>query len=199
MSATDSTVVGNRVTDNSGGILVTDELGPASGNSVMWNYVAANLWDCGITIPSHSTTAVSTTGQLQPTKGGVYGNRVTNNLVIDNGVLGAGAGVLLAAAAPGGASYDNVIEGNTIYGNGQAGVTMHAHAPRQDISGNVVEWNRIGTNNVSGDSDAKVYATTGVLVFSALPSVGVTVTIAHNHISGDTNQVWTTPNVTVKA
>lgn len=199
MSATDSTVLGNRVEDNSGGVLMTDELGPAHGNRIEWNYVAANLWDCGITVPSHSTTAVSSSGQLQPSKGGVYDNRITNNRVFDNGVLGDGAGILFAAAAPGGASYDNFVGGNTIIGNGQAGITIHAHAPQQYVSGNVIEWNRIGTNNVTGDPSAKVFTTTGVLVFSAVPSVRVTVTLAHNWIGGNAQAVWTTSNVTVKS
>jgi parallel beta-helix repeat protein len=199
MSSTDSMVIGNRVEDNSGGILVTDEIGPSTGNDIAWNYVAGNLWDCGITVASHSTTAVDTSGQLAPTKGGDYGNRITNNRVIANGVLGDGAGILFAAAASGGASYDNFVGGNTIMGNGMSGVTIHAHAPRQDVSGNTIVWNTIGTNNVSGDPDAKDFATTGVLVFSAVPTVTVSVTMAHNAISGNAKAIWTTSNVVVKA
>jgi hypothetical protein len=74
---------------------------------------------------------------------------------------------------------------------------MHAHAPNQDISGNTVTFNDIGTNNLGGDPDAGVTATTGVLVFSAVPSVTVTVTISHNFIHGNVNPIWTSPNVTV--
>ena len=196
MSARDSTVVNNRVTGNSGGILITDELGPAYGNKILHNYVADNLWDCGITLPSHSSTAVSASGAVQPTKGGVYGNLVRNNTVIGNGVLGDGAGVLIAAAAPGGASYNNRIVNNVIEGNGMAGVTIHSHAPKQDVNGNVITGNRITANNIAGDPDAKVFATTGILVYSAV--LPVSVTISGNHVSGNVHEQWTTSNVTVK-
>ena len=197
MSADLSTVIGNSITQNSGGVLVTDELGPAFGNLIANNYVAANLFDCGITLPSHSTTAVGFGGRPVPSRGGVYGNRVLHNRIIGNGILGDGAGVLIAAAAPGGASYNNLVANNVIYGNGLAGVTLHAHAPRQYISGNVIQGNLIGTNNVSGDPDARVFATTGVLVYSAVPRVHVVVVIRHNVIIGNFHAIWTTPNVRV--
>ena len=195
MSATDSRVAGNTVTGNSGGILVTDELGPASGNWISGNFVATNQYDCGITLPSHNPNALSSGGARQPTMGGVYGNTVSHNRIFDNGLLGEGAGVLIAASAPGTASYDNTVVGNVINGNDLAGVTIHAHAPNQDVSGNVIEDNTIGTNNIGGDPDAGVSTTTGVLVFSAV--VPVTVTINDNHIHGNVTPVWTSSNVTV--
>jgi len=195
MSATDSQVSGNTVTGNSGGVLVTDEFGPATGNSISSNFVATNQYDCGITMPSHNTNALSSGGARQPLQGGVYGNTVSNNVIFSNGLLGEGAGVLIAAAAPGTASYDNTVVGNVINGNDLAGVTIHAHTPNQDVSGNVIADNTIGTNNVGGDPDAGVSTTTGVLVFSAV--VPVTVTIDGNHIHGNVTPVWTSGNVTV--
>ncbi len=197
MSASHSVVIGNESTGNSGGVLVTDEFGPASGNWIVANNVHDNLFDCGITLPSHSAVALDQNGVRQPALGGVYGNVIAFNRIVGNGVLGEGAGVLFAAAQPGGAAYNNVVTGNFISGNNLAGVTMHAHAPNQDISGNTVTFNDIGTNNLGGDPDAGVTATTGVLVFSAVPSVTVTVTISHNFIHGNVNPIWTSPNVTV--
>ena len=197
MSATDSAVVGNRITHNSGGVLVTDEFGPASGNRITDNLVTHNLYDCGITMPSHNINALAADGTRQPALGGVYDNVVARNRIIDNGTLGEGAGVLIAAAAPGTASYDNRIVDNVIRGNNLAGVTLHAHAPNQDISGNVVAHNNIGRNNLGGDPDAHVTATTGILVFSAVPPVTVHITIRHNHIHNNVNKIWTSPNVTV--
>ncbi len=196
MSATKSTVADNRVIGNSGGILITDEMGPASGNRILHNYVADNLYDCGITLPSHSTTAVSKAGVPQPSKGGVFDNLVRGNTVIGNGVIGAGAGILIAAAAPGGGSYDNRIVDNIIEGNGMPGVTIHAHAPSQDVSGNVITGNRIGPNNLVGDPDANVFVTTGILVFSAV--VPVSVTLSGNRVTGDVHDVWKSRNVHVK-
>ena len=128
MVAADSVVEGNTVEHNSGGILVTDEFGPADHNLIEGNLVEGNVLDCGITLPSHSTTAF-VKGKLNPQAGGVYDNTVEHNTLIGNGTKGQGAGVLLAAALPGGAAYDNVIEANTIVGSGMSGVTVHLHAP----------------------------------------------------------------------
>lgn len=196
MSSVGSTVVGNRVSGNSGGILMTDEFGPSAHNRIIRNVVENNLYDCGITIPSHSTKAVSADGTLDPAAGGVYDNIVSHNLVVGNGTLGDGAGVLLAAAAPGGASYDNRITANTILGNGMAGVTIHSHFPNQDLNGNVIIGNRIGVNNVAGDPDAKVFTTTGILVSTV--SSPVTVRITNNRIWGDVTPRVFIGAVTVK-
>jgi parallel beta-helix repeat protein len=195
MSATDSQVVGNNVTGNAGGILVTDELGPAHDNLIANNYVADNLYDCGITLPSHSTDAVDASGNLQPSLGGVYDNTISGNRIFGNGVLGEGAGVLIAAAGPGAASYDNQIIGNVISGNQMSGVTIHSHAPDQNVSGNTIAGNNIGPNNLGGDPDFPDPATTGILVGSAV--VPVSVTIGHNNIHGNAVDVFTTANVTV--
>jgi nitrous oxidase accessory protein NosD len=195
MSATDSRVEDNVVTWNSGGILVTDELGPATKNMITGNRVTDNVADCGITMPSHNPKALSATGARQPDQAGVYGNDVESNVVLRNGIKGAGAGILLAAAGPGMASYDNRIVGNVIAGNGEPGVTVHSHTPNQDVSGNVIARNHIGRNNVLGDSDAGDMKTTGILIFSAV--VPTTEVLANNHIHGNQIPVWKSANVTI--
>src|SRR6202008_4317318 len=103
---------------------------------------------------------------------GVYDNTISHNTITDNGLKGEGAGVLFANAAAGTASYDNLVEFNTITGNELAGVTMHAHTvgPGQfeDLSGNQIVNNTIGTNNTGGDpldGSATGKATPGVLEF----------------------------------
>lgn len=197
MSATDSTVARNRVAHNSGGILVTDELGPASGNRILRNRVVRNLYDCGITMPGHNPDALAANGTRQPTVAGVHDNLVKGNIITSNGLRGEGAGVLIAAAMPGAASYDNRIVDNVIRGNELAGVTLHAHAPNQDINGNVIVHNTIGRNNLGGDPDAGVMQTTGILIYSALPPVTVHVTVAHNHIHGNVYRIWKSANVTI--
>jgi parallel beta-helix repeat protein len=188
MVAQDSIVEGNVVEHNSGGILVTDEFGPSDHNLIENNTVEHNLLDCGITLPSHSTSAY-VKGVLNPHAGGVYDNVVEHNTLIGNGTKGQGAGVLLAAALPGGASYDNTIEANTIIGSGMSGVTVHLHAPGQYLSGNVIENNTIKVNNLDGDPDFQPidHATTGVLVGTVGP---LSITIAHNMIIGDAYGIW---------
>jgi len=85
------------------------------------------------------------------------------------------------------------VTGNLIYGNGLAGVTIHAHFPTQDLNGNQITGNVIGTNNTLGDpiqlgaspgSKKNVAVpdtrTTGILVGSASP---IHVEISGNHIA----------------
>ena len=97
-------------------------------------------------------------------------------MVTNNGLKGDGAGVLFANAGPGTASYDNLVQGNYIAGNGLSGVTMHAHivgkGQFEDLNGNVIIANSIGKNNIDGDPLDGVPGTsdphtTGVLVYSA--------------------------------
>lgn len=189
-----STVEGNTVRGNSGGILLTDETGPTAGNLITDNVVTGNTEDCGITIASHNPKAF-VKGKIAPENGGVFKNRIEDNLLSGNGVRGAGAGVILGVPFPGTAVYDNVISGNRIFGNGQAGVTLHSHAPGQYANGNRIVDNLIGVNNVKGDPDFTPadMATTGVLVRSAVAPVSVT--ISGNHIVGDAYGLWLSPNV----
>jgi parallel beta-helix repeat protein len=196
MVADDSSVVGNLVTGNSGGVLLTDEFGPTSGNTIASNNVFGNTLDCGITLAGHNPAAFAG-GQPQPTAGGVFSNRVLLNSVSDNGVAGQGAGVLMATPFPGGAVYNNLVQSNTIWGNGLAGVTVHSHAPGQDVNGNFIEGNRIGTNNLDGDPDfypSVDPSTTGVIVASVAP---LTIGIQNNIISSNVYGIWTMPAVTV--
>jgi nitrous oxidase accessory protein NosD len=195
MSTSRSKVEHNKSTGNSGGFLVTDEFGPATGNWIVGNLAKDNATDCGITLPSHNPHALSANGKRQPTKGGVYRNVVIGNTVDANGLKGEGAGVLLAAAGPGMAAYDNKIISNTIRGNSMPGVTIHSHTPNQDVSDNVIVYNKIGTNNLKGDPDAKVHKTTGILVFSAV--VPQSESIRNNDIHGNKIRIFTSSNITL--
>ncbi len=197
MVAMYSVVTGNTVAANSGGILLTDEFGPNAHNVVARNTVDGNLFDCGITVVSHSTTAF-VNGATAPHAGGVYDNVIASNSIAGNGLEGQGAGVVLATGAPGGAVYDNTVAGNTIWDNGLAGVTLHSHAPGQDLNGNVIDRNTIGRNNLDGDPDFSPHvdmATTGILVASAASPVSISIT--GNSIVGVTNGIWWTGPVTV--
>jgi parallel beta-helix repeat protein len=190
MSVTNSHVTGNLVTDNSGGILLSDELGPTAGNTISGNRVLDNLYDCGITVAGHNPNAVSTTnGKLAPKTGGIYGNRISKNVSNGNGVKGEGAGILLAVAGPGAAVYDNVVQGNTANGNNLAGVTLHLHAPGSYLNGNKIIGNRLSNDGLGGDPDFKVSRTIGILVGSAVPLKGIV--ISANKISDVHYGIWT--------
>ena len=198
-----STISGNFIADNSGGVLLSDDIGPTHDNVVENNVVTGNTTDCGITVPGHNSGALSAKGVPQPAVAGVYRNVIRDNVVTDNGIEGDGAGVLFANAGPGTASYDNQVEGNYIAGNGLSGVTMHAHTigkgQFEDLNGNVIVGNSIGKNNLDGDPlDAPASPedpkTTGVLVFSG--GTRVKVTIARNIIFDNSIGIWLSKPVT---
>ena len=206
LSADNSTVEDNVVTGNSGGILLTDENGPTDGNLIASNDVFANAYDCGITVAAHhlgTTTNGTTWSTVLPTVGGVFNNTIRDNESTNNGVLGQGGGVLLATGVPGAAVYDNLVEGNVISGNGLAGVTVHSHSPGEDLNGNTIRYNTIGTNNLDGDFDfghntppAIDALTTGVIVADATGNNPISVTIQNNRIENDNYGIWMTPLVT---
>ncbi len=194
-STSGSRVIGNLVTDNTGGIYLTDESAPAAHNLIAWNVVEGNLYDCGITLASHSHDAVSRTGRVRPYVGGVYDNTITHNVANFNGLSEPGAGILVAAAYFGSAAYDNRIIANSARNNGLPGVTLHSHALQQDLDGNVIWNNVIGRNGLGGphggpgDADAGVRHTAGILVWSDVTRL-TGISIAGNRISHDYFGIW---------
>ena len=183
-ATTNSVAAGNDVSDNAGGILVSDDMAASHGNVVAYNKVLHNAPDCGITVPAHNPA------------GGVYDNTIAMNWVAGNGE----GGVLIAAGVPGSAAHDNRVINNELDHNGFAGVTLHAHAPGQNLDNNVIQGNLILTNNVGGDDDAQVFDTTGVLIFSGAPSVHVNGTVIRNNIiRNDHFGIWLSPGLVSKA
>ncbi len=195
-STSNSRVVKNYVTGNTGGIYLTDESGPASHNLITGNRVIANVYDCGITLASHSQRAVTRDDQLRPQAGGVYDNTIRANIANRNGTRVPGSGILVAAAFTGGAAYGNQIIDNTVDGNGLPGVTLHSHDPHQNLSGNVIVNNVIGLNAVGGmkggpgDDDAGIHHTAGILVWSAFTRISQ-VQVSGNRISKNYFGIWT--------
>jgi hypothetical protein len=185
MTVANAKVLDNRVMYNSGGILSSDEFGPTHGNLIHANIVEDNESDCGITTVGHNGNAVNSKGVPQPTKGGVYDNTISDNVVISNGTTGFGGGILFASGANGGGSYDNIVTGNEIAGNGIGGVNIHQHFPLSDVSGDVISGNWIGTNGLLGDSDAQDLATSGVVVSNGGTGAKITVTVKGNTIAWD--------------
>lgn len=170
-------------------------VGPATHNLVADNVSSDNAFDCGITLPGHDPLAVATSGsnagRPQPSIAGVYYNTVIDNVATDNG----GAGLLDAAPYPGAAAYDNLFAPHIVTGNGNAGFTLHAHAPDQDVSGFVVRDNVFGPDNLSGDPDTGVSATTGIMLLSV--AVPTSVVVAGNTVFDDVNGIASNADITV--
>jgi hypothetical protein len=162
VSTTGAVVRDNLITGNAGGILLTDEFGPAAHNLVLNNVSTDNNDDCGITLASH-------------TPAGVFSNLVEGNIADRNGVAGQGGGILMAAAGPVGGAWDNVIRFNEASGNGLAGIVIHDHFAGANLNGNVLEYNRLSNDNLDGDTDfaaAQDPQTTGILIAAGLPYPG---------------------------
>ena len=156
-SVTNSAVVGNVVKNNVGGILLTDEDGPTSGNLISGNEVLDNSLDCGITLASHW---LSFTAPAAPGVAGVYLNLVLNNTSNGNGAAGIG----IFAGPPGAAAWGNAVIGNTAMNNGLPGVAIHSHFALQKVNDNVIVGNMLSGNGP--DDDAETPGDTGIAVFA---------------------------------
>jgi parallel beta-helix repeat protein len=198
-AVTRSKVEHNRVANNAGGILLTDETGPTAFNLIADNTVVDNAYDCGITIAGHNPGAAPG-GVPAPSVAGIYSNLVVHNRADRNGVLGEGAGILLAGAGPGTGVYGNQVLENEASGNGLAGITLHCHAPGQDLNGNVIRGNRLSNDNLDGDFDFSPFTdsqTTGILLASATALTGTVV--EDNEISNVYYGIWTLNLPTISA
>lgn len=199
MSVTGSHVVFNNASYNAGGILLTDEMGPTAHNVVGHNVAFDNADDCGITVVGHNPNAAPN-GKPAPAAGGVYANDIIGNTSNDNGLVGQGAGIILAGAGPGTAVYDNLVRYNNAHDNGLAGVTLHDHAPGQYMNGNAIIGNSFdhnaltgGANGTPGDQDtgpSGLTQTADVDIVSAVDLVKFTV-IARNSFSNAHFGIWT--------
>jgi parallel beta-helix repeat protein len=192
-----SLVKDNVVDENTGGgITLANDAGgfipgaTASHDWVVGNVAENNPLGCGVILADHLGSTVAGAR-------GIFDNVIVGNLLKHNGdgsttAEGAGAGVVLASPVPGGAVYDNLVEGNRIHTSGLAGVTVHSHLPGQRFGGNRVIGNWIGTNDVTGDfGDA---FTTGVYVGSVDP---LAIVVRHNVIQDDHFGIFTAGTITV--
>ena len=186
-SVTNSVVSGNLVRNNVGGILLTDEDGPTSGNVITRNRVLDNTKDCGITLASHF---FHLGGPVSPDAGGVYLNQVLYNTSNGNGAAGIG----VFAGPPGAAAWGNVVVGNIANGNGLPGVAIHSHTPGQNANDNVIAYNSLSGNGP--DDDASTVDPAGIVVFSAVDPIPHA-TVAYNRIGHEHYGVFTVNAVAV--
>ena len=156
---TASTVTGNLVDHNAGGILVSDDTGPSDGDFITDNTVRDNPYDCGITLAAHNPTT------------GVSHITVKGNTSARNGLqTGEGAGVGVFAGAPGGKNFGDVIVDNVLIGNALPGVALHSHFPGQSLDGHLIANNTIIGNGP--DSDPGTTVKTGIVIFAETPPEG---------------------------
>ena len=129
-------VSNNLVENNAGGILISDDTALATLNFITGNTVQKNPFDCGITLASHGRASIAGSGNPL----GVTQNTISNNLSTQNGLNGPGdgAGVGIFVGAANGTNSGNVVIDNTLTKNSLPGVTMHAHAPGEVFTNNVI-------------------------------------------------------------
>jgi parallel beta-helix repeat protein len=189
MAVDHSVIAGNIVTNNAGGILVSDETGPNWENLITGNSVTDNALDCGITLASHAPAPNLPQGLSY----GVFSNTISHNVVSHNGYIGQGAGVGIFAPGPGQANYRNVITDNILNDNGIGGVAMHnhaapgvngvsAHAPGVTLADNQIIGNQISGNAADSDDPASPGPTgISILSFAVVPGT----VIAQNTFSSE--------------
>jgi parallel beta-helix repeat protein len=182
-----STISGNLVENNSGGILISDETAATHDNLIQNNIVQDNVLDCGITMPSHPPA-------FEPfgtTPYGVYGNTVSGNTVLRNGIYGEGAGIGLFGFLPGARVSGNTISGNRIIGNGLPGVTMHAHSPFENMSNNTITGNYISDNGADPSPQTATPGPAGINLFIAgpVPMEQLGIVVSKNVIKNETDDV----------
>ena len=182
-----STIANNVSEGNAGGILITDNTAISQYNVIAGNTIKDNLYDCGITMPSQPVYPSTANGGVPfgIMNNVIYGNTSTGN---GTGLPGAGAGVLLAAGAPGESIKNTLIIGNTITHNGIPGVVFHAHSTAVTIQNTIVAGNTIN-NNGADVGDGVTPGTTGINFFGSAASGGAAqmsgTQIYGNNISGE--------------
>ena len=175
-SVTNAIVRNNVVRDNVGGILLTDENGPTSGNTISDNTVLDNTLDCGITLASHW---FSLQAPAAPDVAGIYRNTVQHNISNGNGAAGIG----VFAGPPGAAAWGNTVVDNTAMNNGAGGIMIHSHTPFQFVDNNVIVNNTLSGNGIDTDNPIDD-APTGISIFSAVIPIPSTV-VAGNRVTGE--------------
>jgi parallel beta-helix repeat protein len=181
-----ATVRDNVSTENSGGILLSDDTGATHDNLITGNSVRNNPFDCGITLASHPPASIA--GSTIPL--GVFHNVISENESFRNGtaVAGAGAGIGIFASVPGAQCYGNVVINNQIKGNGLPGVAMHSHTPGQILNDNMIVGNRISGNGAD-TADAATPGPAGINVFGVSTVTGTV--ISGNFIQGEDDDIVT--------
>jgi nitrous oxidase accessory protein NosD len=150
------------------------------------------------------------TDELGPTAQNLISNNKSLNNVLDCGITLAGhnTNAVSSTGAPKPAVagiYDNVVSGNTANGDGLGGVTLHSHAPGQDLNGNVIVGNSLSGDGIAGnpggtpgDVDYGITHTVGIIIASSVTPLQGTA-VAGNTVSNDYYGIWTKNVPTISA
>jgi len=174
-----STITSNNVEQNSGGILLSDELAATHDNLISYNSVYDNPYDCGITLASHPPAPTRRlTASPVPGAGNPFGlshNTIFANVSVHNGTAGpGGAGMGVFDSVPGASNVGNVLVGNVSHDNGHPGIAMHSHTPGQTLTDNIIAGNLLYNNGADG-GDAATPGPTGINVYGVSPADGTIV------------------------
>ena len=116
---------------------------------------------------------------------------VYNNEVEGNTVTGNGAaGIGIYTPIPGTAAYANIVRNNIAQNNGLPGVALHSHAPGQNLNDNVIIGNTLSGNGPDGGVNTDP---TGIVIFSDLSAGAMPITgtvIDGNQITGETTGIY---------
>jgi parallel beta-helix repeat protein len=166
IGVTHSTIAGNEITGNAGGILLSDETGSTTDNVISENVVERNPYECGITLAAHPSYPTPLAGYV------ISRNTIADNDVSKNGLQGEGAGVgFFAVPFAGGVVTQNVAIHNRLVGNSIPGVAFHSHAPGDNLNNNAIIENYIAYNGADRD-DTATSGPTGINVQGASPIRG---------------------------
>jgi parallel beta-helix repeat protein len=201
-----STIAGNMIEGNAGGILLSDDTGATHDNLIAGNTARNNSFDCGITLASHPLYSALPSD----TSRGVVNNTISGNESSWNGlaVEGAGAGVGLFVAGgppPGGLlagleTAGNVVIGNRLTNNGLPGVAFHLHTgyTGQNLNNNLFADNYIASNGADTE-DAATPGPTGINVFATEEATTTGTVIVRNVIKDEQVDIATNTNGLIDA
>lgn len=172
--AQNSTVSGNFVANNGGGILLSDDTGQTADNLITLNIILNNPYDCGVALASHPPASI--TGASAPL--GVFRNTVAANIADHNGLSQTGAGVGMFGFSAGATVSGNVISSNVLTNNRYPGVAIHGHSTGtsagENFDNNTIMGNWIA-GNMADTADTVTPDTAGINIFSAYPINGLTI------------------------
>jgi nitrous oxidase accessory protein NosD len=178
MGVSFSTITKNVSSNNSGGILISDDTGATHDNLIASNVIKDNPFDCGITLASHAPGPGSTAPH-----NGIIRNIISNNISQSNGTIGEGAGLGIFSDGSGiGLVSGNIVTNNEILDNGIPGVAFHSHvgpnfgAPADNLNGNYIINNHISGNGADL-GDTATPGPTGINLNSGFGGTPITGTV----------------------
>ncbi|MGB9902081.1 right-handed parallel beta-helix repeat-containing protein [Methanothrix sp.] len=133
-----------------------------SNNTVKWNRINAND-DCGIIVHGDGNVLESN-AILENVHDGMEIEGSSNSIARNNVSMSRGAGIEILNMSSG-----NVVEGNTIYGNGECGIEV-IESYENNISGNSLDGNGFGikteraTNNLISSNKVQNSAEDGIII-----------------------------------